>query len=103
MNPKDPNMIDPGPSTISCHEFQENLPDLFASGNTSVPEDPKLLAHLNSCENCSALVRDLQYIADQARLLLEPLEDEPSPAVWNNIQNKLRDPSPDDRSDPLRR
>jgi hypothetical protein len=33
------------------------------------------------------LVRDLQYIADQAKLLL-PMQD-PNPRVWNKIQDSL--------------
>jgi hypothetical protein len=76
------------PASMSCAEFQEQLPDLFASGTNGVPEDPALQAHLSTCDNCSALVRDLQYIADQARLLLEPTH-EPSDNVWSNIQSKL--------------
>ena len=75
---------------ISCAEFQEHLPELFANAN-GIPNDPTLQAHLDTCDNCSALVRDLQYIADQARMLLEPAQDEPSPAVWSNIQNKLKE------------
>ncbi len=74
---------------ISCAEFQEKLPDLFSSGDEG-PEDPSLQAHLDTCENCSALVRDLQYIADQARMLLEPAEDEPSDNVWSKIQDQLQ-------------
>ena len=74
---------------ISCADFQERLPDLFASGSNGVPDDPTLQHHLDTCENCATLVRDLQYIADQARMLLEPAEEEPSPGVWTNIQSKL--------------
>jgi hypothetical protein len=48
--------------------------------------------HLKTCSNCAALVRDLQYIAEQARLLLEPTHD-PSDSVWSNIQNKLKEES----------
>jgi predicted anti-sigma-YlaC factor YlaD len=77
---------------ISCAEFQEHLPDLFATANGNV-DDPILKAHLDTCENCSALVRDLQYIAEQARMLLEPAEEEPSDAVWSNIKDKLRSES----------
>ncbi len=73
---------------ISCAEFQEHLPELFATANGNV-EDPILKAHLDTCDNCSALVRDLQYIADQARMLLEPAEEEPSDDVWSNIRRKL--------------
>lgn len=83
---------------LSCAEFQETLPDLFASGGSGLSDDPALVGHLTTCANCSALVRDLQYIADQARMLLEPAEEEPSPSVWSNIQNKLNEGIDDERS-----
>ncbi|QNI34832.1 hypothetical protein H7849_06685 [Alloacidobacterium dinghuense] len=68
---------------MNCVEFQERLPELFESGaNVSADE------HVLGCENCAALVRDLEYIASQAKLLL-PIHD-PSPGVWNNIQNAIR-------------
>ena len=76
------------PVTLSCAEFQEQLPDLFASGGNGAPEDPSLVAHLKTCDNCSALVRDLQYIADQASLLLQPTL-EPSDNVWKKIQEGM--------------
>ncbi len=44
--------------------------------------------HLKTCENCAALVRDLEYIAQQAKLLL-PIH-EPSPAVWEKISTAMR-------------
>ncbi|MGI8771630.1 MAG: hypothetical protein ACR2JE_09345 [Acidobacteriaceae bacterium] len=69
-------------STMTCAEFQETLPDLFESG-----VDLRDQEHLKSCEQCAALVRDLEYIAQQAKLLL-PIHD-PSPAVWTNIQSSL--------------
>jgi hypothetical protein len=72
---------------LSCAEFQQQLPDLFAAGHEGVA-DPNLTGHLKTCENCSALVRDLQYIADQARQLLEPTH-EPSDNVWKKIQESL--------------
>jgi hypothetical protein len=70
------------PDPLSCADFQQQLPDLFAAGSDGITDDPTLLEHLKTCENCSALVRDLQYIADQARQLLEPTHeqhDEPYP------------------------
>ena len=76
------------PATVSSAEVQEQLPDLFASGGNGVPEDPALVEHLKHCENCSALVRDLQYIADQASLLLQPTL-EPSDNVWKKIQEGI--------------
>ena len=84
------------PRTLSCAEFQEQLPELFASGSDGIGADPGLQAHLDTCDNCSALVRDLQYIADQARKLLESVEEEPSEDVWHGIQNKLKS-EPKDR------
>ncbi len=73
--------------TMTCAEFQETLPDLFESNS-----DLSAHEHLKSCENCAALVRDLEYIAAQARLLL-PIHD-PSPAVWENIQQAIRHEHP---------
>ncbi len=75
-------------SPLTCAEFQEQLPDLFAAGGNGVPEDTDLREHLKTCENCSALVRDLQYIADQASLLLQPTH-EPSDNVWKRIQAEM--------------
>lgn len=69
--------------TMNCAEFQERLPELFESG-----KDLSNDQHLKTCENCAALVRDLEYIAQQAKLLL-PLHD-PSPAVWDNIQSAIQ-------------
>jgi hypothetical protein len=65
-----------------CADFQEQLPELFESGANLNEQE-----HLKTCEQCSALVRDLEYIAQQAKLLL-PIHD-PSPAVWENIQTSL--------------
>ena len=70
-------------STVNCAIFQDQLPSLFESG-----ADLSAQEHLQTCENCSALVRDLEYIAQQAKLLL-PIHD-PSPAVWENIQTALK-------------
>ena len=81
-------------SRMNCAEFQDKLPGLFESGADLSKEE-----HLNSCENCAALVRDLEYIASQAKLLL-PIHD-PSPAVWENIQSALeRDTEPGGKPDP---
>ena len=73
---------------ISCAEFQEHLPELFANAN-GIPDDPALQVHLDTCENCSALIRDLQYIADQARYILLDIEEDPSDAVWDGLKDKL--------------
>jgi hypothetical protein len=68
--------------SMTCKEFQDQLPGLFESGAPLKEQE-----HLKTCEQCSALVSDLEYIAQQAKLLL-PIHD-PSPAVWENIQTSL--------------
>ena len=78
---------DAGRTGISadCAAFQERLPQLFgADGDFS--KEP----HLEICDNCAELVRDLEYIAQQAKLLM-PIHD-PSPAVWDNIKTALGSP-----------
>jgi hypothetical protein len=80
-------MSDPKDKILDCAEFQEQLPQMFLAEG-ELDQHPELRAHLATCTNCSALVRDLEYIAEQARQLLEPTHD-PSPDVWSNIQSKL--------------
>jgi len=74
-------------NVLTCAEFQEQLPQIFAAEG-EIGHNPELRGHLATCTNCSSLVRDLEYIAEQARMLLEPTHD-PSPDVWSNIQSKL--------------
>jgi hypothetical protein len=68
---------------MNCADFHKQLPMTIESGG-----DVNEQEHLRSCTNCSDLVRDLRYIAEQAKLLL-PMHD-PSPRVWNNIQASLQ-------------
>jgi hypothetical protein len=74
--------------TMTCADFQNALPELFETQTNLSGHE-----HLKSCENCAALVRDLEYIASQARLLL-PIHD-PSPAVWDHIQQAIGHEKPD--------
>jgi hypothetical protein len=83
------NTVNKGPRAMSCAEFQEKLPELFAAGDNRIAEDSPLHEHLNTCDNCSALVRDLHYIAEQASLLLHTVEEDPSDAVWEKIQRSI--------------
>jgi len=71
-----------GQSTMNCQEFQEVLPYIIESGGNPSEEE-----HLRTCPACAELVRDLRYIAEQAKLLL-PMR-EPSPKVWTNIEQSL--------------
>jgi hypothetical protein len=68
---------------MNCQQFQEILPFIIESGGSEEDE-----AHLKTCPSCAALVQDLRYIAEQAKLLL-PMHD-PNPRVWNNIEQSLQ-------------
>lgn len=68
---------------MNCQQFQETLPFIIESGGGGKDE-----SHLQECESCASLVRDLRYIAEQAKLLL-PMHD-PNPRVWNNIEQSLQ-------------
>jgi hypothetical protein len=67
---------------MNCQQFQEVLPYIIESGGGGEDEE-----HLQTCQSCAALVQDLRYIAEQAKLLL-PMHD-PNPRVWNNIEQSL--------------
>jgi hypothetical protein len=67
---------------MNCQQFQEVLPYIIESGGNQ-----EALEHLDTCPSCAELVRDLQYIAQQAKLLL-PMHD-PSPRVWEGIEQSL--------------
>jgi hypothetical protein len=76
--------------TLKPEEFEKYLPELFATGNGKVSQDPRLKKFLKANPDCAALVRDLETIAETARSLFEPFE-EPSDQVWKNIQSKLKE------------
>jgi hypothetical protein len=71
-------------------EFEEYLPELFASGRGRISEDRRFSKFFASNPDCAALVRDLETIAEHARSLFEPTQD-PSDKVWTNIASKLKD------------
>jgi hypothetical protein len=75
---------------LKPEEFENYLPELFATGNGKVSQDPRLKRFLSQHPDCAALVSDLETIAETARSLFEPIED-PSDQVWSNIQSKLRE------------
>jgi hypothetical protein len=68
---------------MNCADFQRDLPLIIDSGGTAQQDE-----HLQSCAVCRDLVSDLRYIADQAKLLV-PMH-EPSPKVWDGIEEKLK-------------
>ena len=90
-------MIEPGDinfDTLKPEEFENYLPELFATGNGKVSEDPRLKDFLARNPDCAALVSDLETIAETARSLFAPMDD-PSDKVWSNIQSKLKQDLPE--------
>lgn len=86
--------------SMTAAEFEQYLPELFASGEGGkLSEDPRLAKFLSANPDCAALVRDLETIADTAKNLLVS-EQEPSDAVWSNIASKLQQQS-GDNDDPV--
>ena len=72
---------------MTCEEFQAQMPDLIGSG-----ADASAHPHVQNCALCSALLADLETIADAARQLF-PVED-PSDRVWDQIQSAIRQEEP---------
>ena len=68
---------------MKCLEFERVLPE-YLEGNYL----PEQQAHLQKCAACSSLLADLNLISAQAKLLIA--SHEPSPALWNAIEERLR-------------
>jgi hypothetical protein len=79
---------------MTCFEFERDLPECV-EGQPS----PEQQAHLNSCPACSGLLLDLNSIASQAKML--SAAEEPSAAVWNALEQRLRSEGLIRRSDPV--
>ena len=76
--------------SMTVAEFEQYLPELFASGESGrLSEDPRLATFLTANPDCAALVRDLETIAETAKSLFVS-EEEPSDKVWSNIEKKLK-------------
>ena len=79
---------------MTAAQFEDYLPDLFASGDGKVSQDPRFATFLAKNPDCAALVNDLETIAEHARSLFEPTE-EPADSVWSNIASKLKSETQD--------
>jgi predicted anti-sigma-YlaC factor YlaD len=71
------------PGNMSCVEFQDQLPELIASG-----ADAAAHPHLRDCETCRALLDDLETIAEAARQLFPSVE--PSDDLWEHIESAIK-------------
>jgi hypothetical protein len=70
-------------ASISCQEFQDQLPELIGSG-LNLADHP----HYRNCERCRALLADLESIAQAARQLL-PIA-EPPDKLWDQIEMAIK-------------
>jgi hypothetical protein len=68
---------------LSCQQFQAQLAELVGSG-----ADVSAHPHLQTCENCRALLADLETIAEAARQLL-PIE-QPKEDLWDRIELAIK-------------
>jgi hypothetical protein len=66
-------------NTQLCEQFQAQLPELIGSG-ANINDHP----HLQNCELCSALLADLETIAEAARQLFPVVE--PPDELWEHIE-----------------
>lgn len=72
------------PKSMSCAEFQAQLPDLIGSGE-SVGEHP----HVKECDLCRELLEQLEAIAHAARQLFP--EVEPPDELWEHIKSAIKE------------
>lgn len=72
------------PKSMTCQEFQDQLPELIGSGER-IANHP----HYQSCELCRALLADLETIAEAARQLLPVVE--PPDDLWEHIESAIRE------------
>ncbi len=86
----------------TCKEFEEALPELFerAEGG-KLSADPRFAEILRDCPQAAELVRDLEYIAETARLLLEPEGEVPSSDLWAKIEREIGTDTPANDSDTI--
>ncbi len=76
-------------STAVYNGQPDEMHDLLGAEGKGLTEEDDPLAALRNDPNYSALIRDLEYIASQARLLFQPAEETPSDDLWTKIQSKL--------------
>ena len=80
---------------MTLAEFEQRLPEFFATGTGSISEDPRLQAFLAENPDAAALVRDFESIVEAAKGMFEVGDAEPSDSVWQNIKSGLENSSPD--------
>jgi hypothetical protein len=76
---------------MTCAEFQDQMAELIGSG-----ADASMHPHIQSCDLCRALLKDLQTIADAARQLF-PVEDPPD-TLWEKLESAIKQEGDQGRS-----
>jgi len=71
------------PKSMGCEEFQSRLPDLIGSG-VDLDHHP----HLQQCDTCRQLLRELETIAEAARQLF-PIQ-QPEDDLWERIESAIK-------------
>ncbi|MDR3752001.1 MAG: hypothetical protein P4K94_10990 [Terracidiphilus sp.] len=69
---------------LSCAAFQAQLAELIGTG-VDISTHP----HIQTCEQCRALLADLETIAEAARQLFPAVE--PPEDLWEHIESALKD------------
>jgi len=82
--------------TMTPAEFSDLLPELMASAEGKLSEDPRLANFLAANPDAAGLVRDLEAIAEAAKGLFDADEEaEPADNLWSKIASKLGSDSGD--------
>jgi hypothetical protein len=69
--------------SAECAAFQASMAQRIGDG-----EDLQTNPHMATCERCTALVRELEAIAEAARQLM-PIDAEPDEDLWSKIESRL--------------
>jgi hypothetical protein len=86
------NSENPNTEKMTLAEFEQRLPEFFATGTGSISDDPRLRAFLDENPDAAALVRDFESIVEAAQGMFDVGDAEPSDTVWQNIQSGLQSP-----------
>ena len=83
----------------TCEEFEKALPELFEQAEGGkLSADRRFVAILRDCPQAAELVRDLEFIAEAARMIMEPEGEMPSSDLWSKIESKIGTEPSDDES-----